>query len=249
VELWYRIVREYSKTSLTFTSDKLPALSGIAKFFQRTPRNTYLAGIWKAHLPVGLAWYRSQETRLPRPEKYRAPTWSWMSMDSPVTIDQHSASPILRILDAQTSPTTVDPTGPVSGGFLVVEGALIPLTWKRHHLYMDRTESYRTNITLDEPRSDSQLDEEIEGFSLPLLKYNYTIKKEVNFIYQNKSESCIAFLFLQPVQNHPGHFVRIGMGTAANIYGNHKLVGAKNIGDELGVTFLEEERGYRLTIV
>ncbi|KAH7335103.1 heterokaryon incompatibility protein-domain-containing protein, partial [Pyrenochaeta sp. MPI-SDFR-AT-0127] len=111
VKSWYRIVKAYSQTSLTFTSDKLPALSGIAKFFQRTPRNTYLAGIWKAHLPVGLAWYCSswvQEAPLPQPEKCRAPTWSWMSIDNPVTIDQHYAHPILRILDAQTSATTVD---------------------------------------------------------------------------------------------------------------------------------------------
>jgi hypothetical protein len=254
VKLWYRIVEVYSKTSLTFTSDKLPALSGISKFFQSSPTNTYLAGMWKAHLPVGLAWHRSgqaQETGLPRPEKYRAPTWSWMSTDHPVTIHKYSASPILRILDAQTSPTTVDPTGPVSGGFLVVEGTLTPLTWKRYWLHMDGEVMYKMSITLDDPRSDSQLDEEIEGFALPLLEYNYTVYQNVNFHYQNYPQSSIAFLFLQPVQNQPSHFVRIGMGTARETYSKEAktLLAGKDIGNELGVKFLGNHRGYRLTIV
>ncbi|KAF2786793.1 HET-domain-containing protein [Melanomma pulvis-pyrius CBS 109.77] len=252
VKLWYQIVKTYSETSLTFSSDKLPALSGVAKFFQNGPRNTYLAGIWKAHLPHGLAWYRpyqTQETRLPRPEKYRAPTWSWMSMDSPITIASYSASPILRILDAQTSPCTVDPTGPVSGGFLVVEGPLIPLTWKGHWLYKNQETIYGTSSWLDEPRSDTQSDEEVEFFALPLLQYDYTVWQNLNWHHQYVPHTCIALLFLQPVQNHPGHFVRIGMGTAENTYGNDKLVMAKDLGDKLGVTYLGEERGYRLTIV
>lgn len=42
--------------------------------------DTYLAGIWKADLISQLQWRR--ETPGTRPAAYRAPTWSWASMDS-----------------------------------------------------------------------------------------------------------------------------------------------------------------------
>jgi hypothetical protein len=44
---WRNIVSEFSKRSLTFTSDKLPALSGVAAEFQMRTNDQYLAGIWR----------------------------------------------------------------------------------------------------------------------------------------------------------------------------------------------------------
>ena len=53
---WTNVVYEYSKTVLTESSDKLPALSGIASKYQKDTKDIYCAGLWKASLLKGLKW-------------------------------------------------------------------------------------------------------------------------------------------------------------------------------------------------
>ena len=72
---WYKVVRQYTRRNLTFESDKLPAISGIAKSFQAKTGCTYIAGIWKEDLIAGIAWCLSQ----PSDEiiSRTLPSWSW----------------------------------------------------------------------------------------------------------------------------------------------------------------------------
>lgn len=51
---WSTIVSMYSKGGLTRLEDKLPALAGVAGEFERMGAGTYLAGLWKSQLPLGL---------------------------------------------------------------------------------------------------------------------------------------------------------------------------------------------------
>ncbi|KAF8852595.1 HET-domain-containing protein [Acephala macrosclerotiorum] len=89
---WYAIVKDYTSRYLTREEDKLPALSGIAKAFQISTKGTYLAGVWKQDLQQGLLWVTDYETRSilvqrvrpSRPATYRAPSWSWASIDGNV---------------------------------------------------------------------------------------------------------------------------------------------------------------------
>ncbi|KAF2656826.1 HET-domain-containing protein [Lophiostoma macrostomum CBS 122681] len=69
---WETVVTDYTRCKLSRASDKLIALSGIAE-------DIYFAGIWKSHLPSGLLWIG--RNHVTRPELYRAPTWSWASVD------------------------------------------------------------------------------------------------------------------------------------------------------------------------
>lgn len=81
LERWTQIVREYSWGRLSEEKDKLPALSGMAAEMQLASRDTYLAGLWREHILFGLCWVvESQHPE--RPEAYRAPSWSWASLDS-----------------------------------------------------------------------------------------------------------------------------------------------------------------------
>ncbi|KAF8540599.1 hypothetical protein BDD12DRAFT_916981 [Trichophaea hybrida] len=56
-------------------SDKLVALAGVAEEFHRVWKTKYLAGLWQHTLLQDLLWYNSYQY-LPRPEKYRVPSWS-----------------------------------------------------------------------------------------------------------------------------------------------------------------------------
>lgn len=56
--LWYTLLKTYSKCQLTVPSDKLPAISSLARFLSGALRSPYLAVIWAADIHIGLAWYR-----------------------------------------------------------------------------------------------------------------------------------------------------------------------------------------------
>ena len=53
---WYLLASSFNSLSLTFPSDKLPAISGIAQEFQNTIKSRYVAGMWRDHLLVQLLW-------------------------------------------------------------------------------------------------------------------------------------------------------------------------------------------------
>jgi hypothetical protein len=67
-EDWYSVVEHYSTRNLTKPTDKLPALSGLAKIMQRLYGCTYLAGLWKEDLEYGLLWYVCEKPKGPGAE-------------------------------------------------------------------------------------------------------------------------------------------------------------------------------------
>lgn len=80
-DAWYATVEAYSTRELSSQSDKLPALSGLAKVFHQAHGSTYIGGLWQEDLQLGLAWYVACND--PRPVKNRLgeePSWSWASV-------------------------------------------------------------------------------------------------------------------------------------------------------------------------
>jgi hypothetical protein len=84
---WLSSAEMYSKRSLTFESDMLPALSGLATHFSERHGQDYYAGIFSGSIPEGLLWRPSYAGCLSRPAKYMAPSWSWTSLIGPIKID------------------------------------------------------------------------------------------------------------------------------------------------------------------
>ncbi|KAK3168624.1 hypothetical protein OEA41_005072 [Lepraria neglecta] len=58
-------------------------LFGIAEQFHQAMSDIYCAGLWEAYLLRGLVW-QMEDPQNSRPSKYRAPTWSWASVDGEV---------------------------------------------------------------------------------------------------------------------------------------------------------------------
>jgi len=81
---WYDIIGQwYSSRHFTKQSDRLPALTGFAKEWEKMLNNggksdRYVAGLWEKGMPRGLLW-RSQSKRS-RPLEYASPSWSWASI-------------------------------------------------------------------------------------------------------------------------------------------------------------------------
>jgi hypothetical protein len=71
--LWTNLITNYSSCDLTYSSDRLPAVAGIAKRFKQITNDRYLAGIWSSHKLEMMGW----PVFLPKaqqPFEYNAPS-------------------------------------------------------------------------------------------------------------------------------------------------------------------------------
>ncbi|ETR96852.1 HET-domain-containing protein [Trichoderma reesei RUT C-30] len=135
IKVWHMLVEEYTKLHLTFESDIFPAISGIAKIFQRSASSEYVAGMWTKSLPYDLAWHKetlsdelaTENEWSRRPQVWRAPTWSWAAVLGPIKfLDMGTGLVTLcKIEDAKCFPYQTDRTGELSGGNLSLRGHLI----------------------------------------------------------------------------------------------------------------------------
>ena len=127
---WYdTIVREYAARLLKYSSDRLVALSGVARVFHSAYQSTYLAGLWERDLLSGLCWYlRPSGGELKRrPNEYIAPTWSWASINQPVQWSKcvEFGRFDAEIVQALCTPKTHDPFGAVRDGRITVKSTLV----------------------------------------------------------------------------------------------------------------------------
>ncbi|KAI2828337.1 hypothetical protein CBS147343_2564 [Aspergillus niger] len=107
---WHQIASHYSFRQMTKPSDKLSALSGLA-----------------AHL----LWYVTGSGLHMRPEPWRAPTWSWASMDGGIgyftRFSYYDFLPALDIIEAECKCISVNSFGPISSGHIELRGKLVPV--------------------------------------------------------------------------------------------------------------------------
>ncbi|RYO31418.1 hypothetical protein AA0113_g11870 [Alternaria arborescens] len=158
--IWNRIISAYSETLLTAATDKLIALSGIAKQMRPTVNNdTYVAGMWRKHLESALLWRVKNHEKIDgsrscRPTPYRAPTWSWASVDGVVVTEavRVKSEWAIEVVDHHLENATKDTTGLVTGGWLDLQGALKPLGLT--HETQDRWRMLVNNV-LVRPQDDS----------------------------------------------------------------------------------------------
>jgi hypothetical protein len=88
---WSRLVNVYSKRSLSLSRDKLNTTSAAARGFSPLLRPGYFTGPWQFSILRQLTSVPSSswnsKSRNTRPEVYRAPPWSWASIDG--ELDYH----------------------------------------------------------------------------------------------------------------------------------------------------------------
>ncbi|KAH6706391.1 heterokaryon incompatibility protein-domain-containing protein [Leptodontidium sp. MPI-SDFR-AT-0119] len=145
LKMWPQIVAEYSARDLTFRKDRLPALSGVARQLHTSnPSMQYLAGLWLDHLPEALLWRvlkkRPQENQLTRTREgplgsrdsqpgAQTPSWSWTSLEGDrISISYPERKLVdekVKIINAQTIPSGIDPFSSVKQGTIRLRGPVV----------------------------------------------------------------------------------------------------------------------------
>jgi hypothetical protein len=116
---WAEVVRLFTNADLTFARDKLPALSGIARRVHSRKGGQYLAGLWRdERIEAQLCW-RVEGSGV-RPTTWRAPSWSWASIDGPVSYMPTQSGicddSYAHVVDARVTPLAGDVFGELSAG-------------------------------------------------------------------------------------------------------------------------------------
>lgn len=148
---WEQVVTRYSGRELSDPNDRLLALGAIAKIlfesratlFQAERKEfKYVAGLWNHQLSNQLLWFTDFNRlalpepliscKLPRPPIYRAPSWSWASIDGPISFeDTGDWLQGATVVECSTTlKSNAAPFGAVRDGWLVIEGPMLRARYK-----------------------------------------------------------------------------------------------------------------------
>jgi hypothetical protein len=107
-KIWKSTVMGYTIRRLTEGSDKLPAIQSIAAEMEAAINDSYInfAGMWRGHIKYDLLWHVKDGTRS-KPAKYRAPSWSWASIDAGIAWNDGPVEPKLSHSSLTSTPFEV----------------------------------------------------------------------------------------------------------------------------------------------
>jgi Heterokaryon incompatibility protein (HET) len=104
LKIWHDLVMQYSRTQLTVASDRLIAITGLARLVESHTNLRFVAGIWTPFSLEQLIW--SSQDSIPCVTN-QAPTWSWLNTSKAVdfhTIDLRKEYYRAEILDVNIIP-------------------------------------------------------------------------------------------------------------------------------------------------
>ncbi|ROW15235.1 hypothetical protein VPNG_02965 [Cytospora leucostoma] len=127
---WCSIVQDFTSRRITNTNDRLPALAGMAEEFRKASGYQYLAGMWLEELPTSLLW-RKYDDYLTAPSAYRAPSWSWASLEGAVAYtwpgDEQTGTKV-SVISAHCEYYPPGTMSTVTSGWLDIEGPMCLVT-------------------------------------------------------------------------------------------------------------------------
>ena len=126
--LWYRTVQDYSRLEMTFESDKMPALAGLATRMEAMRHgDRYLAGLWEKTLLFDLLWFIAPN---PVPGKLRNaqfPSWNWASVNGQVMWSENVDSTLtsVRVEEVRFVATGPSHLGEFSEATIIIQAPLV----------------------------------------------------------------------------------------------------------------------------
>lgn len=129
-QAWQEVVMMYTNRRLTYSTDRLPALGGLAAEYKRRsgPGEAYYAGLWKNSFIQLLSWKVGLRGDEPT-SVLKGPSWSWASIDGIIDYGQNYSFMEIGQLHAEVKDASVkrrdsNPFGEVESGYVVLKGVL-----------------------------------------------------------------------------------------------------------------------------
>ena len=226
---WERIVKIYTRCNLTKEDDKLVAIAGIAEEIDGYlfEDDKYLGGVWHNDLFAQLSWYTDQPRKF-RPSTYRAPSWSWASVDGPISYFSDRYLTYWRdfsnsVVSSEVENSSPDEFGQVRSGSIRITGPLktFTCTYNPHQTYQDpefrcelkTSHPYQHGPTNEAPKVYWDIANELEESSL--VHENGAVHRLhwMPFFPKDAHTKTAAVygLILQPTGALQGQFKRLGM--------------------------------------
>ncbi|THV48857.1 hypothetical protein BGAL_0224g00190 [Botrytis galanthina] len=170
--LWYDLVEEYTQRKFERISDRLVAISGLARIYSDMIRNPiYVAGLWEKDLLRGLLWYvegrkliskRSADDNSTLDGNF--PSWSWASVGYEAVKNDLTENNFYALSEIENIQIDLvdpqDPFGAVSSGSITISGPLRRLPrlynkeWVSVEVSMSKLERYISEIVEEESQGN-----------------------------------------------------------------------------------------------
>lgn len=226
LDAWHKMVEEYSRLLLTREMDRLPALSGIANMLG----NSYLAGIWTDYLPRCLYWTPDTtcNASIRRPFDYRAPSFSWASIEGPVNYHNWFSKLILpstqighvvaAVVDKSSTVEGLDPSGRVKNGYVTLLGYSGLATVIKVYIYGTTTrcdicrgkmvQSFQLDIPICLGRTEPTEVQQGDRVMVLLLE---CVKREGSYYVNEHGAYQLSALVLKPESPDSSSYRRVGL--------------------------------------
>lgn len=216
---WRAVVESYTTCTLTKEQDKLIAIQGLANIYKSLRDDDYLAGLWRKQLPSGLMWttrngLQANGEPTYRPEKYRAPSWSWASVEGTIEIfpevypEEERWVELCQVLEAKTTPLGEDTTGQISDGYIKLRGRLLSTEILSFHTSAKSKIVQITRSREGDP-SKSWINCQIDDIAQWSPRYNVLLP--ILQCDHRSPQSCmLKGLVLIPVEGHTDTYERVG---------------------------------------
>ena len=134
---WHSIVSNFARREFTADTDKLQALSSLARYLEPafnaeepTADSKYVGGTWLNGTSPGidLTWYIVDGNGI-LPSRYIAPSFSWASLNikGRIIFGSFKKVPLSKLIDSSTTPVFAENKfGRLSDGSITLRGPLIP---------------------------------------------------------------------------------------------------------------------------
>ncbi|KAI2466948.1 heterokaryon incompatibility protein-domain-containing protein [Annulohypoxylon bovei var. microspora] len=243
--LWWFLTRQYCRCALTYASDRLVAISGVARYLKSIIKDQYIAGMWRRYLAIEMGWKvksQASERHLQGPT-YTGPSFSWTSVQGVIEpgnpVYDDSLTPCVEVEPVQLLSSSAGSTAdrysrkPVTGdifGPLTEPGIQIQVRGNLKSARMLRSQGRWLVVPLGNLESDGHTYEESKGV-LASLDFVLSEIEEAKFqrltffyvpwcTFSNGHLTNFMLLELQNAQER--EFRRIGFFTPGG-FGAHEL--------------------------
>lgn len=136
LEMWMAIIDQYMARDIKISSDRLPALSAVARQIDRSGiMGNYIAGMWGSWLHSCLLWYSDHRSTRKRGSATTThirpgqdiPTWSWLSVEGLVSTWGRNPINLMKIVSINHQMSINDPYAESNTASLVLEGRIVPV--------------------------------------------------------------------------------------------------------------------------